>query len=510
MKKLILAACFCAGLYSGAFAQDSTAIRYAQTITAEDMQQHLQILASDSLEGRETGTRGQKMAAEYIKNHFKELGLQAVGTDGSYYQPFALERRSWGDVYVKAKGQKLENFEEVIYYGNARLPEEKEYEIVFAGHGRPQDYEKLDVSGKAVLIFDTEDKEWRQKLKTAAEKGAVAAIITSGANKTEFTRTVNNAKFFMSRPRLTLRNEKDGPSSSVFFFTAPETAAEIMGTSLEKLQRAVDKKEGGKKRALRKIKPATISIKAERNVEAVETENVLGLVEGTDLKDEIIVITSHYDHLGVGENGEIFNGADDDGSGTTTVLELAEAFAKAKADGNGPRRSILFMTVSGEEKGLLGSEYYVNNPIFPLAKTVTNLNIDMVGRVDLTHEDKPDYVYLIGSDKLSNELHQISENANKLYTGLNLDYAYNDESDPNRYYYRSDHYNFAKNDIPVIFYFNGTHADYHKASDTVEKIEFELMEKRGKLIFFTGWELANRDKRVALDKEVKSKERENK
>ena len=236
-----------------------------------------------------------------------------------------------------------------------------------------------------------------------------------------------------------------------------------------------------------------------RGVVEVPTENVLGYLEGTDLKDELLVVTSHYDHIG--KNGEeINNGADDDGSGTTTVLELAQAFGKAKKKKQGPRRSILFMTVTGEEKGLLGSDYYTKNPIFPLENTVTNLNIDMVGRVDKDHEGKDDYIYVIGSDKLSSELHTLSEDANKKYVNLDLDYKYNDENDPNRFYYRSDHYNFAKNNIPIIFYFNGVHPDYHKPTDTIEKINFPMMKKRADLVFYTAWEIANRDKRVEVDK----------
>lgn len=504
MKKFLLTAMLGGSCLLTAQAQDSTAIKFAETIKAEDLEMDLQILASDSLEGRETGTRGQKMAADYIKNQFQEAGLKPAGLNGTYYQPFMLEKRTWGDVYVKANDKVFNNFDEVIYYGNAHVPQEKTLETVFVGRGRSQDYEGLDVKGKAVVIFDSEDKGWRNKLKIAREKGAAAYIITSGADKGEFARTVNNARLFVDRPKLGFKEEEgEASNSSIFFFTAPETAAEILGTKLSKLDKAILKFEEGKEKALRRIKPSTISIKTERNVETIETENVLGMVEGTDLKDEIIVVTSHYDHLGVGPNGEIFNGADDDGSGTTALLELAEAFGKAKEAGNGPRRSILFMTLTGEEKGLLGSEYYVKNPVYPLDQTVTNLNIDMVGRVDLTHETKPDYVYLIGSDKLSTELHQLSEQINDTYVGLDLDYTYNDENDPNRYYYRSDHYNFAKNNIPVIFYFNGTHADYHKETDTIEKIHFELMEKRAKLFFHTAWELANRDKKVAIDKTVK-------
>ncbi|MEO0332460.1 MAG: M28 family peptidase, partial [Bacteroidota bacterium] len=190
----------------------------------------------------------------------------------------------------------------------------------------------------------------------------------------------------------------------------------------------------------------------------------------------------------------------DDGSGTVTVLEVAEAFVEAKEAGNDPRRSVLFMTVSGEEKGLFGSKYYTEYPVFPLRQTIANLNIDMVGRIDPYHAEDSNYVYIIGSDRLSTELHQINEEANQAYTQLDLDYRYNAEDDPNRFYYRSDHYNFAKNNIPVIFYFNGTHADYHRPTDTIEKISFPLLQKRAQLVFHTAWKLANRDERIVVDK----------
>ncbi len=228
------------------------------------------------------------------------------------------------------------------------------------------------------------------------------------------------------------------------------------------------------------------------------SENVVAFIEGTENPDEIIVISAHYDHIGM-SNGEIYNGADDDGSGTVAIMEIAEAFQKAVESGNEPKRSILFLHVTGEEKGLLGSKYYVNFPIFPLNNTVTNLNIDMIGRVDNAHINNPDFVYLIGSDRLSNELHTLSEKMNTKFTQLYLDYTYNDENDPNRYYYRSDHYNFAKNNIPIIFYFDGVHEDYHKPSDTPDKINYELLAKRAQLIFYTVWEVANREKRIALD-----------
>ena len=236
----------------------------------------------------------------------------------------------------------------------------------------------------------------------------------------------------------------------------------------------------------------------------------MAYIEGSDKSDEVLVITSHLDHIGI-EDGLINNGADDDGSGTVAMMEIAEAFIKAKEDGNGPRRSILFLHVSAEEKGLLGSKYYTENPIYPLANTVANLNIDMIGRVDSLHIDQPDYIYLIGSDILSQDLHDVSEKANKNHVGLAIDYRYNDPTTlvyefgrwrQNRYYYRSDHYHFIKNNIPAIFYFNGTHEDYHAPTDTVEKIHYSLLEKRTRLIFHTAWNIVNREDRLAMKEDV--------
>ena len=207
------------------------------------------------------------------------------------------------------------------------------------------------------------------------------------------------------------------------------------------------------------------------------SENVVAYIEGTSKPDEIVVISAHYDHLGT-DAVDIFNGADDDGSGTVAVLEIAQAFKKAKNEGIGPKRSILFLHLTAEEIELYGSKWYVQNPLFPLKN----------------------HVYLIGSDKLSTELHNISEQVNTEFVNLNLDYTYNDENDPNRFSYRSDHYNFAKNNIPIIFYFNGVHKDYHKPTDTAEKINYELLTKRTQLVFHTAWEIANRENRVIVDK----------
>jgi Peptidase family M28 len=231
-----------------------------------------------------------------------------------------------------------------------------------------------------------------------------------------------------------------------------------------------------------------------------DSENIWAFIEGSEKPNEVLVISAHYDHIGIDENGKICNGADDDGSGTSALLEIAQAFQQAKKEGHGPKRSILFLHVTGEEHGLFGSQYYSENPLFPIKNTITDINIDMIGRRDDRHPNTNNYIYIIGSDYLSSDLYTITENANSCYTKLDLDYKFNDRKDPNRYYYRSDHYNFAKNGIPSVFLFNGVHDDYHKESDEVSKIEFDALAKRTQLAFAMAWELANRSKRPVVDK----------
>lgn len=225
------------------------------------------------------------------------------------------------------------------------------------------------------------------------------------------------------------------------------------------------------------------------------SQNIIAYIKGSEYPDEYIFIAAHSDHEGI-VDGEIYNGADDNGSGTAAVLEMAEAFSLAVKDGHHPKRSVVFLHVTGEEVGLHGSRYYTENPIFPLENTVATLNIDMIGRVDDRHKNDENYIYLIGSDKISTELDFIAKKANKLFTKLNLDYTYNAENDSNRYYYRSDHYNFAVKGIPVIFFFNGEHEDYTKPTDTADKINYPLLAKRTQLIFATAWYLANSNKRL--------------
>jgi len=236
-----------------------------------------------------------------------------------------------------------------------------------------------------------------------------------------------------------------------------------------------------------------------KNINWVNTENVAAIIEGSTYPNEYIVLTAHLDHVGI-EDGEIYNGADDDGSGSMALLEIAQAFKLAELDGNRPKRSIVILHVSAEEKGLLGSKYYTDNPLYPLDETITNLNVDMIGRTDPTRNSNNDeYIYLIGTDRLSTMLHETSEEVNDRTVNLELDYRFNAWDDPNRFYERSDHWHFAKNNIPVIFYFSGTHEDYHQPTDTAEKIRYDLLTKRTRLIFHTAWEIANMDEKIEVD-----------
>jgi hypothetical protein len=508
--------------------QDSLLINYLKYIDEADMKKHLSILASDEYEGRETGEKGQKMAAEYLANRFKELGLIAPvvkGDETSYLQKFELNKTSLGEFKIETLTGKIElSKNEIIVVAPLKADiNEEENDIIFAGYGLEEEAEKgyssyksIDVKDKiAVIIMGTPkgkesllpNEEARKsvylqitfKAKLAKAKGAKGIIfITEKADYTLFNEMYGH---YFTDPKWEVpspenkKKEKEAKPEFLVALSTNDKLPNLLGYTDKKWNKAF--KKWNKKNET--ILEGKVSISSKMKIEKVETENVLGFLEGIDKKEEIIVITAHYDHIGI-IDGKIYNGADDDGSGTTAVLELAEAFSLAKKDGNTPRRSILFMLVTGEEKGLLGSDYYSQNPVFPLKNTVSNLNIDMIGRMDKDHNEDPNYVYIIGSTMLSTELHELSEMSAKMYApNVKLDYTYNDKDDPNRFYYRSDHYNFAKHDIPVIFYFNGVHEDYHQHTDEVDKIHFGKMQEITRLVFATAWNIVNREERIKND-----------
>lgn len=506
-------------------------VRFAQTITADELKHKLYIITGEEFAGRETGEQGQKLCAVYLAEHFKSLGLPPVITRenqpldstvksrgwmphtslSGYMQSFPLtEERS--AVYTLTMGGKNYEFMK-DYFAFQGIPDNKysSASAVFVGFGIDDpkyglhEYEGLDVRGKVVVFFEDEpmDKEgnslvtgsrklseWTTdlKLKTEAAKNAGAIAILSVQKHIE--QDINSYRHYLEKPK-TYPENKYSKQAFPKFYISERMADDLFRLAGKKVNTQTLREQyrtGERKRGFELIVPIEISVKTQ--VRTISGENILGFIEGTDLKDEIIVLTAHYDHLGKDETG-IYYGADDNGSGTAALMEIAEAFAEAKKAGFGPRRSILIMPVSGEEKGLLGSEYYSENPVFSIEKTIANLNIDMIGRTDDKHRGNSDYVYVIGADRISPDLHRINEEVNERYSGLELDYTFNDPRDPNRYYYRSDHYNFARKGIPSVFFFSGIHEDYHRVSDTPDKIMYDKLAKITRHIFHLAWELAN-------------------
>ena len=497
---------------------------FAKGITAEDARVLLLELTSDAFGGRETGEEGQRLAAEFIAQQFKAAGLPPKGDNNSYFQKIVLQKEPWNELLVKANDVEYKERTDFYTYPtyNPSQPLMNFKEVVFVGYGivegKFDNYAGADVKGKAVLFYAGEPmnaagksvitgtvdrskwaSDWRKKVRLAKEKGAALCLIIDP----ELVSNVQKNKSDMSARRWRPTQSDPVKIKAEFansLFITPEMANALLGSKAVKVESAHQALLGGGKYKPLKVK-TNLEVLMDKSLERLEGSNVIGFIEGIDprLKDEYLIITAHYDHLGYVDS-LIYYGADDNASGTSGVIEIARAFAEAKKQGVGPKRSVICMLVSGEEKGLLGSEFYVEYPQFPLKNTVANINIDMIGRVDAAHLNDPNYVYVIGSDRMSKDLHNINEEANQTYTNLALDYTYNDPNDPNRYYERSDHYNFAKKGIPAVFYFNGVHPDYHRATDTPDKINFDALAKRAQLAFYTAWDIANRPYRPIIDK----------
>jgi hypothetical protein len=494
MKKQLSAILLLVVISIQCFAQDPAAKKYASEINAKRTKKHLKILASDKFEGRETGKHGAEMAADYIAREFKKLKLIAP-VKGSYLQDVELLETSIVVNLLEVNGIKLEYKTDFTFSGSGEAKIINADEVIFIGAGTESDLKNTAITDKVVLMKqEGEATEITRRLNFVKNKKPELIIVANTAK----TRTPHS---HLSGASLSV---KDGIRESLPMRTNTPGVILIETETAEKILSSSGKTFGELNTSNGpQIIEAVIKLNYEPVKRALKSSNVLGFLEGTDLKDELLIYTAHYDHIGLNPDGgkdKVFNGADDDASGTSGVLAIARAFAKAKEDGNGPRRSILFLMLTGEEKNLLGSEYYALNPVFPLAKTITNLNIDMIGRIGEEYQNSPDstnYCFLVGADRLSTDLHKISENANAVYTKMKIDYKHNAPDD--QIYYWSDHYNFAKNGVPVIFYYNGKHDDYHKGSDEISKINFELLSKRAQLAYYTGWDLVMRDKRPVVD-----------
>ncbi|MEO6584090.1 MAG: M28 family peptidase [Ferruginibacter sp.] len=518
MKKLFLLPLLLACISVNAQMDDAS--RFAANITGDNLKKHLTIVASAEMEGRETGTAGERKAAAYIESQFKLYGLSTAKGATGYRQFYPLYKDSLEKSELELGGK------DAVYGVDFLSPamqnetgKFKSKKLVFAGYGiddkNYNDYAGLDVKNKIVVFFlgepradgkylissGTRSSEWTfpglsKKIALAQAKGAAGVMVINPASATFTQRTIDNSRktnVYFPKPIASGK-----PLNYVLLSHA--YATNVLGSNTDSLISMA-----------RKNAPFTNVHTFEKNIKAdfkvkkireiINSSNVVGVIEGTDKKDEYLFLTGHYDHLGM-RDGKIYYGADDDGSGTVAVINMAEAFAKAKTEGKGPRRTIVFMTVSGEEKGLWGSEYYSDHPLYPLEKTTADLNTDMVGRIDTDRKsgDTMNYIYVIGHDKLSSDLPIINEGVNNKYTKLEFDYMFDDPNDQNRIYFRSDHYNFARKGVPILFFYDGMlQADYHKTSDTVDKITWPLYEKRVRMIFHTAWEIANRDDMLKRD-----------
>lgn len=527
-------------LSSGAAAQKNPdAVKFSETINKKRGYDHLSILASDEYEGRETGKKGAWMAAEYIKKQFQSFGLKGPVKEGNdpYFQKLGYASLSLSKSVLTVNGQAKESLKD--YYITPASVSTNGYDVkassvIFAGYGLNKEgfneYEGIDVAGKVVMIFATGDPtaaptpppapgarrptssvgSQQAKIKYLLDnKAAGVLVINTNVDNMDprLKNALQNANPFLKTEDRIKAMAASATLPTVVIGTA--VANQILAGANTNLD-AIKAKINDTKKPASVVLNVPVAFSAKSVETDVRAENVLGFLEGSDpkLKNEVLVITGHYDHIGLvtdpNATDKVNNGADDDGSGTTGVLLMAEAFAKAKKAGKGPKRSILFMTVVGEEKGLLGSEWYSEHPVFPVENTIADLNTDMIGRIGEEYLGKPDsanYIYSVGSFMLSTELGKLSEKVNETYTKMILDYKYDDPKDTQRIYYRSDHYNFAKLGIPVIFYYDGMlQQDYHRPGDEVSKINFDLLAKRAHLTFFTAWELANMPKRPVVDK----------
>ncbi len=527
------------------------ASQLAYSISTKELRKHLNVIASKEMEGRETGSEGQKRAAGYIAKQFSEYELLPINRDSvlldstmytaynadstaidttyktrlivdsvQYLQKITLIAEEWEKISLSINDTRYRYLKDYYSFpkSNRNRPSTKREEVVFLGYGiddeNYNDYAGVDVKDKIILIYQGEPQmrdgtshitgtkklsewslNWDKKLMTAKRRGVRTVLMIE--KNIDFY--VQRYEYYLKRPHLRFVGKDPARKFANSIYISQEVAKDIIGNKFEKVLKA---KQSINDRGLPQniTLDCSITIKQKETDDALITENVVGLVEGEDpyLKNEIVVLMAHYDHLGM-QNGEVYYGADDNGSGVSGLLEVAEAFSFAKRTGNGPRRSVLIMATTAEEQDQLGAEYFSEEPTISIPHTIAAMNMDMIGRVDEYHEGNPNYVYIIGADRLSTDLHRLNEEVNDTYTQLELDYRYNEANDPNRFYFKADHYHFAQRGIPSIFYFNGIHRDYHRITDTVDKINFKKVERISRLVFITAWRLANQNRKPVID-----------
>lgn len=523
LTTIVLTFSACSIFNKGPQTPPPTIYSFSNDITEEGLYNDLAVLAHDSLQGRETGTIGEEKAARFLAKRYKEMGLQMVGDDNSYFQHYeliqpAVDQISYslssisGDSLVdKSTHNSEQNAHFVTLFGGG---DSLSGPIVFAGAGMLNEEEGInhypdDATGKWLMVMYDRTNTNMQYLQTALSGEALGAIILVGTDVADYEQEAEARKSTFGQGRgmsLKYLQEDDGNLAPAFNRVHPELGTELLG--VKNLEALAEVQAG--------ILSDPISFEAREldfmlnhnpvmNENTVVSQNVVAYLEGSDpeLKDEVVVLSSHYDHVGIGRpdstGDNLYNGADDDGSGTVATLQTAEAMMAAKNAGVGPKRSVLFLNVSGEEKGLLGSRYYSDHPIFSIENTVANINMDMIGRVDQEHIDDSSYVYIIGGKIISSQMDSLTQMANVMGPNLTLSDRYNDLNDPNQFYRRSDHWNFGRLGVPFVFFFNGTHEDYHRPQDHIEKITFGPLTKRTQLVYNLTALLANSPERPIVD-----------
>ena len=501
-------------------ADPSVASFFAGKIETKNLKQHIEKLTSDEFGGRETGSDGIDRAADYLQSKWREWGIGYSPGTNSYEQNVRFTWSKWEELIFDVNGKTYEHMKDFISLPsqNINAPDLHIIEdIIFLGYGidaeKYSDYRHANVKGDVVMIYPGEpfdrdslsylsgtkestawSSDFELKVAAASRAGVETLLVVDPAIRQRISDNRNAV-----RQTLTYSDPQDEIQMPNVIYISTDIAENIIGRRKKSFIRhrtRITKTGTGRPLHLR----CTASIKQELSGTSLYGKNLIGYIEGTDpnLRDEVVVISAHYDHLGT-RGSSIYPGADDNGSGTAAVMEIMRVVRAAQKEGEGPKRSVLGILFTAEEKGLLGSKYFSENPTVPLQKIVADINVDMIGRVDEKHAQDPKYIYVIGADRLSSTLHHINESTNETYSRLEFDYTYNEPDDPNRFYYRSDHYNFAKHGIPSIFFFSGVHKDYHQPGDTADKIMYPKYMVVTNQIFHTLWEVANRKERLMVD-----------
>ena len=510
-------------------AQPSVAAQFGnvEAIKAAQLKEWLSYIASDELEGRDTPSRGLDLAAKFIAEHLSRWGVRPAGSDGTFFQKFALTSRRVlpEQTTAKVNAQDFKLGEDFIAKAT---PGRASGRIVYVGHGyvvRAKDidaYQGVDVKGKILLAvegrprgvssLDTggrkEGEDYDDPESYARAKGARGVIYIPSPSTLAFWQ--NRHKMSLNPTKMEMVKPQSGSNVPVIYASEKMIKAIMEGEKIdyETIKKQASEDAWGEAFDLSAGKQVSFNVNAK--VDSTMTQNVVGIIDGVDyyLKNEYVAVGAHYDHIGMRPNAEgdrIFNGADDDGSGTVATLAIAEALAKGKQR---PKRSILLVWHAGEEKGLWGSEFFTKYPPVSMDRVVAQLNIDMIGRSKKDGDDNPanmnltgpNELYVIGSKKMSDDLGNLSEEVNNSYLQLKYNYKYDDPDDPERFFYRSDHYNYAVKGVPIIFFFSGVHEDYHGLGDHADKIDYEKMEKVTRTVFATMWKLANAAARPKVNK----------